>query len=384
MIYLILFLLIVGLSKIEFLRTKKTCTTTIQEIDIKQQKKIYCIVISILLVLLLFLKHDGLGNDTGAYRKLYEDILERQTINHIIHSTYRLGSNMERGFLVLCLLGAKLNLPFRIFMLILATFYIIPMSILIYRYSEKAWLSYFIFILLGYFVFFTTLRQALALACTVISFLASGDNKKFCSYSWAILACFFHKSALIYLGWFLVKNIQWTKLKILSVFVCVGVLYYFRIPITTYFLNVVEKSNYESMGESGGYPIIFLFLAIVCVGAIYRKRVLYNSKNMMLFYTMMICTLVVLPIGKFNPFFFRIRHYFAIYIIIFVPNLFVKLKREFLAWLVVAYIMLYGFYLFTGLFLNQQATRSWPYVFYWQDYPKEIELPLSIQREGKW
>lgn len=349
-------------------------------------QKNYVIAICVLLTLLLFLKHDMVGNDTHSYRKIYEAISQNGNISYIFKNQYILGNGMEITYLYLYLLFARMHIPFRIMMLIFAAFYIRAVGKLIYRYSDIKWLSFLLFILTGYFFFFTANRQALAMAFTMYSFMDMCDGKKVKPLIYAILGCLFHTSALIYLAYYVFKNIRWTKNKVYMLALIIILMFVYHEWITEIFLHLIGREDYGA-SEAGGIPIIVMFVLMTVLGLVYMKSVVLTDKIMMSIFTMIVLVMFTMPFSIYNAFFYRLRHYFAVYMIIYLPNIIYRAKiRKMLPLAATLFVFAYSAYVFFGIGQTYQSTRTIPYVFFWEPYPADkIEIFTgNVDLTPKW
>ncbi|MGF0021482.1 EpsG family protein [Acidaminococcus fermentans] len=114
---------------------------------------------------------------------------------------YKQGTMKDALFYIIMKIFSDLGLSYQIFMATVTGFYIIIVSILIFKYSKNPIISFVMFISLSWLQFsFTGLRQTVAMGMCIIALLLLLQNKKSVSAILCIwLAGFTHSSAWIFL-----------------------------------------------------------------------------------------------------------------------------------------------------------------------------------------
>ena len=270
-------------------------------------------------------------------------------------------------------------------MLFVAVLYVSSIFLLIYEYSTAPYASLLIFLFGGHFIFFCTTRQAIALSITIFSFLLWNSKiefkfKKIISIVLALLAILFHSSAIVFPLYFLISKIPPKKYVGIISILLFGIIMLFRTAIVPKLLTIASEDHYESM-QTGGFVMILEYLLLCIIGILYFNDLFDNDKDFWNQYTMFFLVLILLPIAKYNPYFFRIVKYFSVYEIIIIPNMINKLKRDKLIQIIISFcfILYFGY----SFFFSNSGVRTIPYVFFWNEYPRN-KIPFGLNPAGGW
>lgn len=320
--------------------------------------KVYFIMVSFFMIVLLTLRHDIVGTDTTNYRWLYEtfsNVPFEIALKHI----------NDEGFVFAFQLLSSLGLSFRAVLFLQALFFISSVTILIKKYSKIPALSYWIFITFGYFIFATTMRQAIATAIILLSYDLIMKRKMFSFLIYVLLAATFHLTALVFLPAYWMDKFRYSRKTLVLIISIMAFIILFREQISSFILSF-SKTEYLATSTGGFFLIIYL-IVLLMLGVIYRKKFLINNNNKILFF-MIAAALALIPIAKINPAVFRIINYYQIFTILYIPNLIASIPDR-----LMKFVITYGF-LILGIYYFYYKLRSYgiwmhPYVFYWSDNP---------------
>lgn len=135
--------------------------------------KLFCIIICALFILITGLRHNVVGSDTTVYYLQFQEIKQMSLANVIA-----LGKR-DFGFFIFEWLVAKCFHDFVVLTLSVACVFYIPITLLIYRYSEDKGLSYLILMAFMFFQFsMTGVRQTMALGFAIMCMLELLKEKK--------------------------------------------------------------------------------------------------------------------------------------------------------------------------------------------------------------
>lgn len=327
----------------------------------KYNWKLYFFRVSIFMILLLTLRHDFVGTDTQNYRCLYDIFANMSFQKALIYIN-------NPGFVYFFQLSSRLGLSFSLVLFIQAFFYIGSLTYIIKRYSKLPTLSYWIFLTMGYFIFATTMRQAIAMSFTLISYDFIKRKKKWCFLLFVGLASTFHLSAIIFLPAYWIDKFKYNRKTLLIIISIISIIILFKDQISRLMLGYTITS-YEQKA-TGGYFLILFLVVLLALGIFYKKRFLVDENNKMLFF-MIAASLALIAVARVNPVFFRITNYYQVFVILYVPNLITSLKDK-----MMKFILTYGF-IVLGLYyfyfkLESYGIRMHPYIFWWQEYPIKI------------
>lgn len=308
-------------------------------------KKKYFIIIGLILVVLSAFRSVDIGVDTYEYSMMYYNIGHSDILYLFRYM------NIEKGYILFnYIINYIFGDNFQVLLFFVAVIYIYAVTKIVVKYSKKAWISYFLFIALGYYAFgMTGIRQTIALSITMMSVFFIKRNKFILFVLCIALASSFHASAvLFYPAYFMdkikVANINMVFAVFLMVFIKIYDIFLFN------FMNYYARQAYDTV--SAGGDLMYLFLAIsILLGVFYKERLNTGQDNF--FFYMIVIAIMLWPVAKMHPALFRITYYYAIFIIIYLPNLFDAIYSErerviikYLYLIVVLYAAIYKFNIF--------------------------------------
>ena len=187
-------------------------------------KKIYIVLVTIILIIIAGLRSTRVGADTDMYRKLYGYIAGT---NSFLNG-YLLRSGVEIGYFILEFVVSRF-FPFQVFLFITAAISIIPIMIVIYRYSRNMFMSLFFYITYGYFSFaMGGIRQACAIGICMIAFIISREKKLIPFIITVAIATSFHISAVLFLPVYWLNSIKKKKIIVFAYIVLLGLAFLFK------------------------------------------------------------------------------------------------------------------------------------------------------------
>lgn len=155
----------------------------------------YIIFISVLLILLMGLRHETCFIDTVRYVGGY-NLLKNASFSQIPNLM-----NKDSTFWIFSkLIGYISGYNYTIWLFILGAIYVIPIAILIRKYSLSSIYSYIVFWALGFCFFsMTGLRQTLAFSLIVVAFIFLMEKRPIMFISTVLVASLFHVTAAIFI-----------------------------------------------------------------------------------------------------------------------------------------------------------------------------------------
>lgn len=318
----------------------------------------YYVIITLYMVLLLTIRHDYVGTDTQNYRLIFNYVRDTDIRSALFFT--------NPGYVLLNKFLAIINANFRVLLFIQAVIYIGSTSYLIKKYSNMPALSYFIFMTFGYFIFATTKRQAIAMSLTMIAF-EQIKKKNFKLYILFILfAITFHISALIFIPAYWINRFAFNNKTIFLIAIVTIIIFIFRKRLGLFVLSL-NRNEYEIM-QTGGYLLLLFYFAFFVLGLIYKKNFIINNPNNKILLYFLAATIALIPVSKIHPAFFRITNYYAIFIILYIPNLITCIKDKTAKSIIFIGIIALGLYYFYYK-IPSYGIHMHPYIFYWEKYP---------------
>lgn len=339
----------------------------------KAKSKIIIVITGFcLLFILLALRHWSMGVDLGYYstgvKMGYIPSFEKlNTLSWKYILTMDQYLNYERGYIIFNKLIGSIWNNSQFFLGVCAFLGMLPIFLYIYRTSNEPLLSIIVFISLPVFLmYFSGLRQAIAISITVISSYFIEKKKKLWFILLVLLASTFHSSAIVFLIAYPMYHIRFTNVQRLILVACIPVIYILRVPIFSV-LSLIFKENAE-IRDTGAFTLMIVFVLIyIFLLLLNKSKDEKINANINLFYIACLCQCF----GGIYDTAIRIGYYFMIYLISALPNTVYKLKfseykakeQYITSYLVVLFI--FGMY---GLMTlsNGSWAKTNPYVFFWQ------------------
>lgn len=321
-------------------------------------------ILTLWMILLIGLRSVSVGIDTYGYSIYYP-----KYSNTKFNIVDLLSINEDTGYVLLCrIVGGYLHFSWNAFCLLSASIYIIPVIVLIKKYSPNIAFSLLIFALSVYFTFpMSTIRQSLAIGITLLAYFEFKNKKIIPSILWILLASTFHKSALIFLLFLIVIPLKLTDKKIVIWFVCLLIIDVLGFPLLRRLFSGVLRMtgrNYTETTGTGGYLTELFYILTILLSYV----VFYGRNDLLQRYQDSLKALLlsasILPIVSFHSALFRSYYYFSIFEIVLVPQIIKGIKGYKLKLFVgILYVFAYIY-----LFITQSLSIKGivPYSFFWQ------------------
>ena len=258
------------------------------------------------LALLLGLRMPSVGVDTARYVYIFQ------------HFNFK-DFDYEYGYMILNYLLSSFTDNERVFLLTTALLSIVPVGIMIYKYSEKPFLSWFVYICMFYYSFnFSGIRQSLAASFLVMAFMLIVNKHPVWASVFVVVASSFHTSALIFLIAVFLRNHKWKKIDILIVLFSYVFIFIFRVPL----FNLITSIFYEEYQavETDAYTWMFVHILLLVL-LYYLKSFLDDDKIVDFALTLFTvgCSFMLLTSVGTNV--LRVANYFNVFIVLLIPNL---------------------------------------------------------------
>jgi hypothetical protein len=342
----------------------------------KRGKKTFILIVTIQLILMQGLRAYTVGTDTYQYLNFYN--LVKITDWGII-----LDHRFEIGYKIFSILCSVIRLSDQAFLFANSAMMYIPLAIFIYKYSNSPFLSYYLYICLGFFgASFCTLRQSIAYSIILFSLTFIKERKLVSFLIIVFIASSFHFSALFFLPAYFLSKIRLDTKK----FIMIILLSIVSLPVIeeiSYFIiskllpeyDVIINTSYNWFAMN---MMIFLFLFK------YYKQVtkedidikLYKEKtvaieqinNTSAFYVLTLVGILIMLFATTFTNAMRIVNYYYIFIIVLIPTVIKNIKNH--KYRVMIYM---GFLVCISIiymyFLSTPSDYQYvPYMFFWELY----------------
>lgn len=325
--------------------------TTAYAVHPHKARKVYCLLVFLMLALIAGLRGTHVGADTNVYV---------QTYRSIAHLSFN-SSRYEKGYLLLLknLYALTHSTDPRILLIVSSFFFVGMVSLFIYRYSKIPAVSFLLYIALqDYFNGMNTMRQQFAVSMTIIAMMVLFSRKEE-DTTWQrrrkliipalliILARYFHSSALVmFIPYIMIirgenafskgpvyAHDHVRKILGLAAFgfmihSLVVKIVTMIIPVyATYINSVWGNANYFGSALNTAIPLTLLLFCSRILGNNPLDREQQNA--------MILCgfEIVFFVLSMRMEFWNRLAQYFSIYLYgLFVPNTLVKIPNDYDRW----------------------------------------------------
>lgn len=344
----------------------------IVEINSNRNRKKYIWLISIILILQSGLRNVAVGDDTYAYFKGFEYIINTSwsSLYSSIIEYYQFGIGKDPGYKVFVKCIQFISEDYQVFLFIIAIIFFGALGNFIFKNSSRlndAVIAFVIYSVLFYSFFsITGIRQTIATAAALYAYELIKKRKLLAFLLLILLASTIHKSVLIFLPFYFLTQIRNTKYFYIGVLLFFPLFMVFRNDIGA-FLSVFGGYQYDQYEGAGTYTLTTMFLLIAIVALWRIKIILKNNSNAKHFYIALALVLLFLPLSWINPNAIRIVMYFSIFLLLFIPEILFsfqaisnKIKKDATRFTVLLLVVLY-------LISNWNVNR--PYGFFWEEMP---------------
>ena len=330
--------------------------------------KLYIVFITIALILVSGLRHEGVGNDTYAVMLKYEgfDNISWKEIWDNFIPKYLSPSNgyKDPGEDVFNKILFNVIPDSRMYLFFVATVFLATLGLFVYKHANSLFsvlFTYSFYITLFYqYVPNSSLRQTMALAILLFAYRLLEEKRVFICILLIAVASTFHKSSLIAL---LIIPLSYVgavrKAYIGSILLFIVVLFNYR------WVGDVLGTSSEVYGDYLGntfysnrskpYMVILLIAGLYIIGLLFSKKD-RDIKKSRLYYYGTALTLCLVPLVWIDPSALRLISYFGVYMGLLVGNAYVK-EAKAKQYLMVVIVV----------FLLKAVTSNDDYHFMWQE-----------------
>lgn len=297
-------------------------------------KKTVCIVGAVSWILLSGLRHLSIGADTYAYKYLFNGVTNQSWTKVIEQLKLRLtlaNTTKDPGYTLIVKLFQCFSDNYRIWLILIACAFIIPMAIWIYKNSSDPCVSFVVFSTLFYSFFaITGLRQTIA---TAIAFFGGMEfirkERPLGFLLTVLLASLIHASSIVLLPLYFLDKIKISRATLAAYWLLIIFAFLFRDKVFNILKAFAGYDNYMKSATASGGTFILLLLAMAVVYTIFYRQI-GASKNPQLNIAsnslFMAC--VFSPLLLVNESCMRIVQYYSIFIIILLPEYKYIFKKE--------------------------------------------------------
>lgn len=330
-------------------------------------KKIYMSIATVILVLFVGFRSVDVGSDTAMYKRIFDWAVDGTSF---IKEYFSWHSGAVEPLFYIITYGCAKILNFQIYLLILAIISVVPIMYIIYKYSDNAFYSLFLYISFGYFSFaLSGVRQAIAIGLCMFAFDAAIENKIKKYVIILVVAVLIHKTALLFIPVYFLANIKKGKDYKFVFAVILVFVFLMRTPLYK-LLNLFARQSFDlASSDQGGYRMFLVMLFTVAIGWFYYYRFISKkddtSKDLSWLLLLMISVSALMwPIANLNAELNRMYYYYHIFIILYIPNLLKSINRKEHFLLLLMFLTIGCYYL--QVYIINGQLNYYPYIPFWK------------------
>lgn len=315
--------------------------------------------------LLLALRAETIGVDTANY---LDKFVNARTMSW---SEWLSGRNSEIGFAVLTKLIGFFTKSNQIYLMIISGVIVLPVAYLYSRESEGQLLSMSLFLVLPMFgMFFSGLRQSIAIAMVVPAYYCVRDRKKVRFILVVLGAMMFHRSAFIISLLYPLYHMRLTKKMLIWIVPCIVLAYVFSQRIFNFLLKVlffIYEDEQWTASSTGAYNMLVLFAMLLIFSYIFVDEStadddIIGLRNILVLSVFLQC------FASVNPIAMRMNYYFLLLLPLLVPKVIGQTegKNALTCQVANAVMCVYFLYFFLDrAYSGQSIFGIYPYVPFW-------------------
>lgn len=314
--------------------------------------------------LLLSLRHFTVGCDIQGYLVRFQQVVKTPW------GKLRDLSEKEIGYQILCKLISYITTDNQVFLMLIAVLTLCPIGYLYARESNNALLVISIFVTYLFSMYFSGLRQILAMGFAVPAYYLTKSKKPFWFILVVLLASSIHQSAIIMLLVYPIYHFKMTPVKLFFVVGLIAFVFIFSRQIFSFLLNIIGgdyEERYNELTETGAYSILLLF-AIFAVYAFMVPRKGGVDKDTMGLRNILLLSVVLQCFALVNPIAMRMNYYFIIFTPILISKIATLYREKDKGLITFSVYLMTGFFLFSFFYkayTGVDILNVFPYIPFW-------------------
>lgn len=309
-------------EKVVYTKTKKG----IRLKYIRTDRKLYIILISIILILQSGLRNWAVGSDTYSYYEAFESV-KHSSWSELIQKfvdVYQLGEGKDPGYDFFQKIVQFLITDYQLYLILIAIMFFSAFGYFIYNNTTKvadAVLAFVFYSVLFYgFFSITGHRQTIATAVALFCFELIKKRKLLPFLILLLVAATIHKSVLIFIPLYFVVKLKNIKLYYGFVLFLFPILFVFRVPLSNFFAMLSGYDKDFGLFDGAGTPVFTALMILIGIFVFMRyKEVLLMKPDSKLYYIAFALALFFVPLTWVNPSAMRVVQYFSIFMVVLIP-----------------------------------------------------------------
>lgn len=327
-------------------------------------------VFFLMLIVILSLRDELIGNDTGGYRRFFESY-SAMSLRQVMANT------SDILYWLLNWLVGQFTRDFQVFLAVVAVITVAPIASVYGKDREHGFLKCVLFMNMTVFIMlFSGLRQSVALAMGMVAYEYVVRKKPLRFLLFALIAFGFHHSAFIILLYYPLCHFTFKRRHLWFVIPAVLAVFIFNKPIFTFAaqaMNSVFGEKYDGeTTETGAYAMLILF-AIFTVFAYVLPDEKLMDKETLGQRNLLLMALVLQCFAPVHVLAMRLNYYFIIFIPVLIPKILKYHKRSLKKLTIASQVVMIGFFVLYYLINTYESCKTgisdlntYPYIPFWK------------------
>ena len=321
-------------------------------INRRKQKIIFLSIVWVCLTFVAGMRGLYALGDTDSYYYVYMDASKYSL------SQYTSTLSSDPLYYMLSWSFARSGIPWQVYLCIVSGFVFAVFECWIYLYSESPLMSMLIFECLFLQVWQGSLRQSIAMALCLLSYISLRNQKRLLGLLLLAFATGFHGTALVFLIYYCIRRIPINSITIGIMTVATFICYLFRSTLLQYvnmIANSMDRNTYTEFYAVNPTTLIALCVIILVAFLIVRKIAIENYPDCEQYYSALFLMIALLALG--GGVVVRLSWYTGLFICLIIPIICYSVTPIVLAETIAAITLLY-------FYSNSVDINTW--YFFWQ------------------
>ena len=288
-----------------------------------------CIAGTIGWVILAGFRAYSIGPDTYQYKINHFDAVARMSWNRIFtdfKAKYFLGEkgNKDLGYRILEKIFQIFSKNYTTWLIFIAALFMIPLAVLVYKYSKNACVSYIVYSTLFYSFFSVTgHRQTIATALVVLIGIEFIKEQKLIPFLITVVVGYtIHASCICFLPFYWISRIKLNKATLTIYWIAIFFSFVFRRQLLSFLQLLVGYEDFQELEGARLATFAILLLSMTLIGTIFWKRIKNSSDNPLLNISMnaLLMACFFSSLLTINQAFMRVVQYYSLFIIFILPE----------------------------------------------------------------
>ena len=339
---------------------------SVSEVEIRNKKKLFVILMCIQWVLISCFRADTVGADTANYARIFElhsELSWKECFDYFkaFYVDGEMLYEFEPGFVFFEKLVSSIWYNQALYKFAVAAIFMTSLGRFVYKNSDDPFIAFLLYSGLFYNMFsLTGYRQVLSVAIGILWAYEYVKKRKFFRFLILVLiGAMIHKTTLVFIPFYFLSKKKITVLygfcSILTILAMVAL----RNPLFNLvkgFVGYDEYGEYTAVFTQRNFLIFFAILAFLCI---WRHRyVAKECPESHIYYNGLIMSAAMIPFAMVSPTSMRLVYDFAFMLMILIPKVYQSFseKRD----RIIAYagsVAVFGYFV---------ATKAIEYEFFWE------------------